>query len=84
MPDTFWLWDELKAYARDYAATDRSLPIDVECEIWLERLLVERLPQTNLNGEVRRFYTQELCAMITACRAARYRTEANSLCGRSV
>ena len=64
MADTFSLWDEMKTYARQYAASDRPLPVDAECELWLEQIVARSLHGMTLQREVFDFYAGELCAMI--------------------
>jgi hypothetical protein len=64
MADSFSLWDEIKAYARQYAVSNRPLPMDAECELWLERMVGGSLRGEPLGREVFDFYARELCAMI--------------------
>ena len=72
MADTFSLWDEMKAYARAYAVADRPIPVDADCELWLEGILAKKLPQQNdMRREAREFYARELCAMIRDFRGVR-------------
>ena len=64
---TFNIWNEIKQYADEYAASDRPLPLDEECEEWLRALL--RRCGTVLTDDAFDFYAAELCRMIEDRRA---------------
>ena len=64
MADTFSLWDEIKAYAKRYAESDRPLPWDHECEQWLEEIVARTLRGQGIGRDAFEFYARELCAMI--------------------
>jgi hypothetical protein len=78
MPDTFALWNEIKAYAKRYAESNRPLPLDSECEIWLGAIIAARLPDARLRKEAFEFYSVELCAMIADFRSESVQTQARS------
>jgi len=63
------LWNDLKTHAAQYAASDRPLPVDEECERWL----LDALASHGLHASERtiEFYSSELCALIEDYRKAR-------------
>jgi len=61
---TFTLWEELKAYAKSYADSDRPLPVDGQCEQWLRALLDRHIDARYAAGEAFDFYSAELHAMV--------------------
>jgi hypothetical protein len=77
MPDMFALWTEIKAYAKRYAESDRPLPLDAQCEMWLEAIIRSRLVEERLRSEAFEFYAAELCAMIRDFREERIQDEAS-------
>lgn len=64
MGDTFSLWDEIKAYAREYAASGRPVPCDGEYEAWLRAHVARNLSGNPERAEAFAFYAQELEAMV--------------------
>ena len=68
---SFTVWQELKAYAKTYADSDRHLPVDGECEHWLQQIIQQNVDQVRLRDDVFAFYAAELCAMITDYRRER-------------
>jgi hypothetical protein len=60
------LSNELKAYAVEYARSDRPLPLDDECDDWLRTLL--RREQIFLPPDAFDFYSAELCNMVAEYR----------------
>ncbi len=56
------LWSDLKAYAAEYARSERPPPIDEECENWLREAL--RRHNLTLPSDAFEFYSNELCALI--------------------
>ncbi len=61
---TFTLWDEMKTYAKTYAASDRPLPVDAECERLLQEMIGRNLPEVHFRDKAFEFYAGELCKMI--------------------
>ena len=68
MNSTFALWDEMKAYAKTYAASDRPRPFDAECERLLQEMIGRNLPETHLRVKAFEFYAIEMCRMIADLR----------------
>ena len=66
------VWEELKRYSFEYARSDRPLPIDAECEEWLQAILNRH--DIRVTTEAFDFYTSELCAMIEDHRNQREQT----------
>lgn len=64
MSGTFTLWEELKAYAKSYADSDRPLPVDPICEQWLRALLTRYIDVRYAGAEAYDFYSAELHAMV--------------------
>lgn len=77
MPDRP-LWTEIKAYAKRYAESDRRLPLDAECELWLEAIISSRVDSAQTRREAFDFYAGELCAMIREFRDERVKGQARS------
>jgi hypothetical protein len=69
------LWEDMKAYAADYASSDRPLPVDEECEMWVRGTL-RRSGIDSLKPDALEFYVSELCEMIRKQRAAREQEKA--------
>lgn len=71
MADTFTLWAEIKSYARDYAASDRPLPWDKECQLWLKAHVFRGLNGDPGRHEAFEFYAQEIKNLIRSIREHR-------------
>jgi hypothetical protein len=70
MIGTFALWDELKAYAHEYVASERPEPIDAIAEGWLRATIASALLLENAPDGVFDYYRNELCVMIADHRKA--------------
>ena len=65
---TFTLWDEMKAYAKTYAASDRPMPVDADCERLLQEMIVKNVPDAHFRDKAFEFYAVEMCRMISDLR----------------
>lgn len=65
---TFTLWDEMKAYAKTYAASDRPMPFDAECQRLLQEMIGRNLPDVHFRHKAFEFYAVEMCRMISDLR----------------
>ena len=58
----------MKVYAKTYAASDRPMPVDAECERLLQEMILKNLPDPHLRDKAFEFYAVEMCRMISGLR----------------
>lgn len=58
------IWSALKSFAREYGASQRSIPSEDECYVLFGNFLKRTLPNAHVREEARYFYSTELRAMI--------------------